>query len=66
MFLLPVERQRMGACFRRHHLQTPHAIYIDDVYDPRLPDGHVKSPGLRMQEDYIWNPAERNVTENAA
>ena len=32
----PVERQRMRACFRRHHLLTAHGVYIDDVYDPRL------------------------------
>ena len=56
----------MGACFSRHHLQTAHGVYIDDVYDPRLPDGHVKAPGLRMQENYIWNAAERNVTEYTA
>ena len=53
----------MGACFSRHYLLTAHGVYIDDVYDPRLPDGHVKAPGLRMQENDIWNAAKRNVSE---
>ena len=60
---LPIERQSVGACFRRHHFETAHGVYIDDVYDPRFSDGHVKSPQLWMQENDIRNAAKQDVTE---
>src|SRR5262249_37165775 len=46
---LPVECQRMCACFRWHHLLAAHRGNIDDIYYPRVADGHVKVlRGLRM------------------
>ena len=56
----------MGACFRWDHLQTAHGVNVDDVYDPGLTDGHVKPPGLWMQENDIRNAAKRDVTEYTA
>src|SRR6516164_6367305 len=45
---LPVECQRMCACFGWHHLLAAHRGNIDDIYYPRVADGHVKVRGLRM------------------
>src|SRR5258705_551028 len=50
---LPVECQRVCACFRRPHLRAAHRANIDDVHDPGIADGHVKMPGLRMQENHV-------------
>src|SRR5712691_400518 len=61
---LPVECQRVCACFRRHHLLAAHCANIDDVYDPRIADGHVKVPGLRMQENDIRCAAKGNIGEH--
>ena len=54
---LPVECQRMCPCFGWHHLLTAHRANIDDIYDPRIADGHVKVTGLRMQENHVWGAA---------
>jgi hypothetical protein len=52
-----VERQRMCACFGWHHLLAAHRANIDDIYYPGITDGHVKMPGLRMQENHVWGAA---------
>ena len=54
---LAVECQRMCACFRWHYLLAAHRANIDDVYYPRIANGHVKVPGLRMQENHVWGAA---------
>src|ERR1700719_499768 len=57
---LPVECQRVRACFRRHHFLAAHRANIDDVYYPGIADGYVKAPGLRMQENYVRDAAKGN------
>jgi hypothetical protein len=52
-----VECQRMCACFGWHHLLAAHRANIDDIYYPGIADGHVKAPGLRMQENHVWGAA---------
>src|SRR6516225_2853638 len=47
---LPVECQRVCACFGWHHLRAAHRDNIDDIYDPRIGDGHIEVSGLRMQK----------------
>src|SRR5262245_17010024 len=54
---LAVEGQRMCACFRWHDLLAAHRANIDDVYYPRIADGHVKVSGLRMQENHVGGAA---------
>ena len=61
---LPVECQRVCACFRWHYLGAAHRTDIDDVYYPRIADGHVKSPGLRMQENYVRDATKRDIAEH--
>jgi hypothetical protein len=62
---LPVECQRMCACFGWHHLLAAHCGNIDDIYYPRVADGHVKVRGLRMQENHVRGAAEGDVPEHA-
>jgi SAM-dependent methyltransferase len=62
---LAVECQRVCACFRRHHLLAAHCANIDDVYYPRIADGHVKISRLRIQEDYVGGAAKGNIAEHA-
>src|SRR5450759_2446515 len=62
---LSVECQRVCTYFRRHHLLAAHCTNIDDVYYPRIADGHVKVPGLRMQKNYVRGAAKGNITEHA-
>ena len=61
---LSVECQRVCTFFRRHHLLAAHCTNIDDVYYPRIADGHVKVPGLRMQKNYVWGAAKRSIAEH--
>ena len=61
---LPIERQRVCARFRRHYLLAAHCANIDDVYNPRIADRHVKVPGLRMQENYVGGAAKGNIGEH--
>src|SRR5262245_10669383 len=62
---LPVECQRMCACFGWHHLLAAHFGNIDDIQYPRVADGHVKVRGLRMQENHVRGAAEGDVPEHA-
>src|SRR5215831_3531021 len=62
---LPVERQRMCACFRWHDLLAAHRANIDDVYYPRIADAHVKVSGFRMQENHVRGAAEGDIPEHA-
>ena len=62
---LPVECQRMCACFGWHHLLAAHRANIDDIYYPRVADGHVKVRGLLMQENHVRGAAEGDVPEHA-
>jgi len=62
---LPVECQRVCACFGWHHLLAAHRANIDDIYYPRVADGHVKVRGLRMQENHVRGAAEGDVPEHA-
>jgi hypothetical protein len=47
----------MCACFRWHDLLAVHRANIDDVYYPRIADGHVKVTGFRMQENQVGSRA---------
>jgi hypothetical protein len=59
-----VECQRVCTYFRRHHPRAAHCANIDDVYYPRIADGHVKVPQLRMQKNYVRGATKRNITEH--
>src|ERR1700730_6003171 len=52
-----VDCQRMRACFRWHHLLAAHRANIDDIYYPRIADGHIEVSGLRMQENHVRGAA---------
>ena len=55
----------MCACFGWHHLLAAHRANIDDIHDPGIADGHVKMPGLRMQESHVRGAAQGNIPEHA-
>jgi len=60
----PIERQRVGARFGRHHLHAAHGADIDHVDDAGITDGDVKVPGLRMQENDVGDAAQADVGEH--
>ena len=62
----PVERQRMGARFRRHDFLATHRGNIDDVDDARIADGDIKVTRSLIEKNYVWGAAERHIAEYAA
>src|SRR5258707_12808133 len=62
---LPVECQRMCACFRWPDLLAAHRANIDEVYYPRIADGHVQVPGLPIQQNHLRGAAPTNISLQA-
>src|SRR5262249_36209404 len=62
---LPVECQRMRACFRWHDLLAAHRANIADVYYPTIAAGPVNVAGLRMQGNHVGGSASRTSPEPA-
>src|SRR5215510_1927084 len=63
---LAIQRQRVGAGFRRHHLSPAHRANVYDIDDPWIADCHIQVSGSRIEKNHVRGAAERHVTEDAA
>src|SRR6516165_2695515 len=64
---LPVERKRVCAWFRAHHLLAAHCFNINDVDYARISDRHVKAAEWPLlQKYYIRRPAQTNIADRLA
>src|SRR5262249_54367711 len=61
---LAIERQRVCAGFRRHHLRAAHRADIDDVDNARVADGDVKVSGALIEKDHVRSAAEDNIAKD--